>query len=72
MSDYTNLLQPLQTKRTELKNRILFSPTYPFFSSADNHINRELVEWVRGLAAGGAAGIVLTRRKRRSGRKEAV
>lgn len=55
MSDYTNLLQPLQTKRTELKNRILFSPTYPFFSSADNHINRELVEWVRGLAAGGAA-----------------
>ncbi len=59
MSDYQNLLQPLRTKRMELKNRILFSPTYPFFCTADNHINRELIEWVRGLAAGGAACVAV-------------
>ncbi|MCI8594833.1 MAG: FAD-dependent oxidoreductase [Oscillospiraceae bacterium] len=59
MSDYQNLLQPLRTKRMELKNRILFSPTYPFFCTADNHINRELIEWVRGLAVGGAACVAV-------------
>lgn len=59
MSDYTNLLQPVVTRTTVLKNRILFSPVAGYMATHDCYCNGDTVAWVRHLAAGGAAAIAI-------------
>lgn len=31
------------------KQKFLFTPVWPSFATADGHVNRELIEWVRDI-----------------------
>lgn len=57
MSDYVHLFKPLRIGRLTAKNRIECSPALPFLASEDNFVTRELIEWYRRIAKGGA-GVV--------------
>jgi 2,4-dienoyl-CoA reductase-like NADH-dependent reductase (Old Yellow Enzyme family)/thioredoxin reductase len=54
---YEHVFRPLRIGRMMVKNRIEVSPAVPFLASSDYLVTRELVEWTRALAKGGA-GIV--------------
>lgn len=55
--NYRHVLSPIQIGPMYLKNRVSFSPVWPSFATCEGHVNRELMEWIRDLAAGGAACI---------------
>lgn len=57
MNNYKHVLSPIQIGPMYLKNRVSFSPVWPSFATCEGHVNRELMEWVRDLAAGGVACI---------------
>ncbi len=55
MKTYEHVFRPLRIGRVQVKNRIESSPAMPFLASADYLVTRELIEWTRALAKGGAA-----------------
>jgi len=57
MGRLVHVFKPLSIGRVTTKNRIECSPAIPFLASADNFVTRELIEWYRRIAKGGA-GIV--------------
>ena len=59
MNDYINIFKPLKIGKTELKNRIEFPPVGPHLGTSDGYVSRELIEWGRQFARGGAAIVTL-------------
>lgn len=57
MGSFVHVFKPLQVGRLTAKNRIECSPAIPFLASEDYFVTRELIEWYRRIARGGA-GIV--------------
>jgi 2,4-dienoyl-CoA reductase-like NADH-dependent reductase (Old Yellow Enzyme family)/thioredoxin reductase len=57
MSDHKHIFTPLKIGRIEVKNRIEAAPAGVFLASADGFATRELIEYTREIAKGGA-GIV--------------
>jgi 2,4-dienoyl-CoA reductase-like NADH-dependent reductase (Old Yellow Enzyme family)/thioredoxin reductase len=55
LNAYEHVFKPLKIGRTTVKNRVEVSPAVPFLASADYLVTRELIEWTRALAKGGAA-----------------
>lgn len=55
--NYEHVLSPIKIGPMTLKNRVSFTPVWPSFATADGHVNRELIEWVRDIVKGGAACI---------------
>ena len=54
---YEHVMKPIQIGPMYLKNRVSFTPVWPSFATADGHVNRELMEWVRDIVKGGVACI---------------
>ncbi|MBE5911203.1 oxidoreductase [Pseudobutyrivibrio sp.] len=54
---YEHVMSPIQIGPMYLKNRVSFTPVWPSFATADGHVNRELMEWVRDIVKGGVACI---------------
>ncbi|MBN1190180.1 MAG: FAD-dependent oxidoreductase [Dehalococcoidales bacterium] len=57
MSNYKHIFTPLKIGNITVKNRIETAPAMPFLATSDCDVSRELIEWERTLAKGGA-GIV--------------
>jgi len=57
MSKYKHIFTPLKIGNITVKNRIETAPCMPFLATNDCDVSRELIEWERALARGGA-GIV--------------
>jgi 2,4-dienoyl-CoA reductase-like NADH-dependent reductase (Old Yellow Enzyme family)/thioredoxin reductase len=57
MGIYKHIFSPLKIGEITTKNRIEVSPAIPFLASEDYFVTRELIEWHRRMARGGA-GIV--------------
>ena len=57
MSNYKHIFSPIKIGRLMVKNRIEAAPAGPMLASIDSDVTRELIEWERALAKGGA-GIV--------------
>ncbi len=55
--NYEHVMSPIQIGPMYLKNRVSFTPVWPSFATADGHVNRELMEWVRDIVKGGVACI---------------
>ena len=47
--NYEHVLSPIKIGPMTLKNRVSFTPVWPSFATADGHVNRELIEWVRDI-----------------------
>jgi 2,4-dienoyl-CoA reductase-like NADH-dependent reductase (Old Yellow Enzyme family)/NADPH-dependent 2,4-dienoyl-CoA reductase/sulfur reductase-like enzyme len=56
---YPHLLQPIEVGNLILKNRITSAPIYNFLATYDNHITREMIEFSKPVARGGAATVTL-------------
>ena len=61
--NYEHVLSPIKIGPMTLKNRVSFTPVWPSFATADGHVNRELIEWVRDIVKGGAACMWLRQSK---------
>jgi 2,4-dienoyl-CoA reductase-like NADH-dependent reductase (Old Yellow Enzyme family)/thioredoxin reductase len=59
MSSYQNLFTPLKIGRITVKNRIEFPPVGPHLGTSDGYVSRELIEWGRQFARGGAGIVTL-------------
>ena len=59
MNNYENILKPITAGRIELKNRVTFSPTYPWLATYDNHVSNDLITWATKFAAGGASCVAV-------------
>lgn len=57
MTDHAHVFTPLKIGGITTKNRVECSPAIPFLASEDYFVTRELIEWYRRIARGGA-GIV--------------
>ncbi len=57
MTTYQHIFTPLKVGRMTVKNRIETAPAMPFLATIDCDVSRELIEWERSFARGGA-GIV--------------
>jgi 2,4-dienoyl-CoA reductase-like NADH-dependent reductase (Old Yellow Enzyme family)/NADPH-dependent 2,4-dienoyl-CoA reductase/sulfur reductase-like enzyme len=57
LNNYTHIFKPLKVGNMTVKNRIETAPCMPFLGTGDCDVSRELIEWERALAKGGA-GIV--------------
>ncbi len=57
MGDYKHIFTPIKIGRLTIKNRIEKAPAVPFLATIDGDVSRELIEWERAFARGGA-GIV--------------
>ena len=57
MAEYKHIFTPIKIGRLTVKNRIEAAPAGPMLAGIDGDVTRELVEWERALAKGGA-GIV--------------
>ena len=57
MGNYKYIFTPLKIGRMTVKNRIETAPCVPFLASIDGDVTRELIEWEKAFARGGA-GIV--------------
>lgn len=57
MADYKHIFTPIKIGRMTVKNRIEKAPAVPFLATIDGDVSRELIEWERAFARGGA-GIV--------------
>lgn len=56
---YEHVFKPLRIGRFTVKNRIESAPAVPFLASSDYTATRELVEWARAIARGGAAVVTM-------------
>lgn len=56
---YEHVFKPLKIGKLTVKNRIESSPAVPFLASSDYLVTRELVEWARAIARGGAAVVTM-------------
>jgi 2,4-dienoyl-CoA reductase-like NADH-dependent reductase (Old Yellow Enzyme family)/NADPH-dependent 2,4-dienoyl-CoA reductase/sulfur reductase-like enzyme len=56
---YEHIFRPLRIGRFTVKNRIESAPAVPFLASSDYTATRELVEWARAMARGGAAVVTM-------------
>ena len=59
MNKYENIMKPITAGRIELKNRVTFSPTYPWLATYDNHVSNDLIMWASRIAAGGPACVAV-------------
>jgi len=59
MNRYENIMKPIRAGRIELKNRVTFSPTYPWLATYDNHVSNDLIVWASRIAAGGPACVAV-------------
>ena len=59
MGRYEHVFTPLKIGRIIVKNRIESSPAIPFLASADYFVTRELIEWNRAIAKGGAGVVTI-------------
>lgn len=57
MTHYSNVFEPIKIGNVLVKNRIEFPPAIPCLATADGYVTRELIEFEKSLARGGA-GIV--------------
>jgi 2,4-dienoyl-CoA reductase-like NADH-dependent reductase (Old Yellow Enzyme family) len=57
MGDYKHIFTPIKIGRMTVKNRVEKAPAVPFPAGIDGDVSRELIEWERAFARGGA-GIV--------------
>lgn len=57
MGEYNHIFTPIKIGRLTVKNRIEKAPAVPFLATIDGDVSRELIEWERAFARGGA-GIV--------------
>jgi 2,4-dienoyl-CoA reductase-like NADH-dependent reductase (Old Yellow Enzyme family)/thioredoxin reductase len=57
MAGYEHVFEPLKIGAVTSKNRVECSPAIPFLASEHNFVTRELIEWYRRIAKGGA-GVV--------------
>jgi 2,4-dienoyl-CoA reductase-like NADH-dependent reductase (Old Yellow Enzyme family)/thioredoxin reductase len=57
MSAYKHIFMPLKIGKLTVKNRIETAPAMPFLATSDGDASRELIEWEKAFARGGA-GIV--------------
>ena len=57
MSKFEYIFKPIRLGRVVVKNRVEFPPVGPHLATADGYVTRELIEWGRQFARGGA-GIV--------------
>ncbi|MCL6477314.1 MAG: FAD-dependent oxidoreductase [Peptococcaceae bacterium] len=58
-SDYKNVFTPIKIKGVDFKNRVECAPNVPNLSSPDGYFSRELVEYYRTFARGGAAVVTV-------------
>lgn len=56
---YEHVFRPLRIGRFIVKNRIESAPAVPFLASSDYTVTRELIEWARAIARGGAAVVTM-------------
>jgi len=59
MIGYKNIFKPIKIGRMTVKNRIEFPPVGPHLGSSDGYVTRELIEWGRQFARGGAGIVTL-------------
>jgi 2,4-dienoyl-CoA reductase-like NADH-dependent reductase (Old Yellow Enzyme family)/thioredoxin reductase len=59
MAEYTHIFKPLCIGPLTIKNRIEFSPVGPHVATSDGYVSRELIEWGRQFARGGAGIVTL-------------
>jgi 2,4-dienoyl-CoA reductase-like NADH-dependent reductase (Old Yellow Enzyme family) len=57
MRKYQNVFSPFKFGNVEVKNRIEVAPAIPCLATPDGFVTRELIEYYKSLARGGA-GIV--------------
>jgi len=57
MNQYQKVFSPLKFGNVTVKNRIECGPAVPILATPDGYVTRELIEWSKALARGGA-GIV--------------
>ncbi|MDR1298831.1 MAG: NAD(P)/FAD-dependent oxidoreductase [Oscillospiraceae bacterium] len=53
-SRYTNVFAPLRIRGVDFKNRVFLAPATPVLSTPAGYVTRELVDWFRMFARGGA------------------
>ena len=58
-SKYRHVFSPLRIRGIDFKNRIFLAPTTPTLSTPDGYVTRELVDWFRMFARGGATVLSL-------------
>lgn len=58
-SAYRHVLSPIKIKGIEFKNRVASAPSVPNLSTTDGFVTRELVEYYRAFARGGAAIVTM-------------
>ncbi len=59
MSDFKYIFTPLKVGNLMVKNRIETAPAMPFLATGDGDVSRELIEWERAFARGGAGIVTL-------------
>jgi 2,4-dienoyl-CoA reductase-like NADH-dependent reductase (Old Yellow Enzyme family)/NADPH-dependent 2,4-dienoyl-CoA reductase/sulfur reductase-like enzyme len=59
MTGYAHVFEPLRIGRLTAKNRIECAPAIPFLASEDLFVTRELIEWYRAIAKGGAGLVTI-------------
>jgi 2,4-dienoyl-CoA reductase-like NADH-dependent reductase (Old Yellow Enzyme family)/thioredoxin reductase len=59
MNEYLHIFKPIQIGRLLVKNRIEFPPVGPHLGTSDGYVTRELIEWARQFARGGAGIVTL-------------
>ena len=59
MTGYAHVFEPLRIGRLTTKNRIECAPAIPFLASEDLFVTRELIEWYRAIAKGGAGLVTI-------------
>jgi 2,4-dienoyl-CoA reductase-like NADH-dependent reductase (Old Yellow Enzyme family)/thioredoxin reductase len=59
LGNYQHIFTPLKIGRMTVKNRIETAPCVPFLAGINGDVTRELIEWERALARGGAAIVTI-------------
>jgi 2,4-dienoyl-CoA reductase-like NADH-dependent reductase (Old Yellow Enzyme family) len=59
MGGFAHVFKPIKIGVVTAKNRIEVSPAIPFLASEDGFVTRELIEWNRRIAKGGAAIVTI-------------
>jgi 2,4-dienoyl-CoA reductase-like NADH-dependent reductase (Old Yellow Enzyme family)/thioredoxin reductase len=59
VGEFKHIFTPLKIGRLTVKNRIETAPAMPFLATMDCDVSRELIEWERTLAKGGAAIVTI-------------
>lgn len=59
MNHYKHIFTPIKIGRLMIKNRIEAAPAMPILASINGDVTRELIEWEKALAKGGAGIITI-------------